>query len=877
MLHELVDPRLTIPSDPPWHVTRRRLLAAMDKATDLPLVLLSAGPGTGKSVLLAEWARRRRSHVAWLRPTPEDNDLVRFLPLLASALRVPVPDPPVADQGGLTSLVHWLREQLPDRRVPLVLAIDDAHVLTCPEIADLLDKLVCHGSPRLHVVLAARHDPPLPLHRYRLAGQTCELRMPDLAMTLGEIQEVLAAHRVTVPVSAVNALAVRTEGWAAGVRLTAMRMEHAAAPHRLVDELSFDYGGVGEYFTAEVLAQLPQAHRRLLIETSFLDEVTAPLAEAITGLYGAGQMLTELARGNWFVVALDPEETRFRYHRIFTEVLRYLLRRDADRAMPELAARAAACFRRDGDHQRALYWSARADDPRQAAATLVRGGLADAFARHRDIPRAELAEVLAMSSADRATAPPRADMALAVAALHAAAADPATAALELELAPDTAVPDTAVPDAAQSEESTRETAAIVELMLGMRAGDVRAADNAASRLLAMRLPSGLCGAVLLSQASTHFWNGAQEDVEARLSQALGQAQRSGIVRLQADVLGMMALLDAYRSRPCHASDAGLRAHQLIRGHPGLRTPPALRLAAALRSVQRADLAAAGRELRHGSVPAAVSADPALATAFTLWHASVLALSGKPYEARALLDTGTSLPLPDLLQAHRDILLGEIETSLGRPQGALRHFEQHRKGRLAALVDVPRARAYLALDDLPSAQQSIRGALSATRGQLSRYALVESMLLDSRIANRSQDTGRALEMMTNALDVAHEELRLPFILARDAFGELLARHPALASRWPGPPGAGSPGAVATVPAQGVRGLPVQDTRRLTVQLTQREESVLAYLPTSMTVAEVADELYVSVNTVKTHLAAIYRKLGVSGRREAVRRAREVELL
>lgn len=867
MLHELVDARLTIPSKPPWHVTRRRLLTALDKTSDIPLMLLSAGPGAGKTVLLAEWARRRRSHVAWFSPTPEDNEPERFRALLTSALRLPPPHLPAAAQTGLTEFVHWLREQLPDRRVPYVLAIDDAHVLTCPEITDLLDKLVCYGSPRLHLVLAARHDPPLPLHRYRLAGQMRELRMPDLTMTRGEIQEVLAAHQLALPVSAVNALAERTEGWAAGVRLTAMRMEHAPAPGRLVDELSFDYGSVGEYFTAEVLSRLSEPYRRLLIETSFLDAVTAPLAEAVTGLDRAGEMLSELARGNWFVVALDPAGTRFRYHRILAEVLRYLLRRDKKHAMPELAARAAACFERDGQHERALYWSARAGDPGQAAAILVGGGLAAAFAHHRDIPSDELAMVLPMASADRATTASGADIALATAALRAATADARTASLELGRP---VLPDAVHPDAVRPDENTWQTAALVELMLGIRCGDVRVVDAAASRLLSTRLPSGLRGAVLLAQASAQFWHGAQDDVDALLSEALTHAQRHGTVRLHADVLGMMACVDSYRSRPRHVDDAALRAHHLLRAHPGLRTPPALRLAAVVRSVQKAHLETAARELRHASVPAAVSADQGLATAFTLWRATVLALSSKPHEARALVATVTGDDLaPALLQAHRDILLGEIETSVGRPQAGLRHFERQRKGRLAALMNVPRARAYLALGDLQSAQQSIRGALSATRGQPSRYMLVESMLLEARIADRAGDTARALEMMTHALDVAHEELTLPFVLARQAFGGLLARHPTLDSRWPTPPACASRRAGAEVA--------VERDRKFPVQLTQREESVLAYLPTSMTLAEVADELYLSVNTVKTHLAAIYRKLGVGGRREAVRRARELELL
>ena len=836
MLSEVADSRLAVPAPSPWLVARPRLLTALDAARQTPLTLISAGPGAGKTVLLAQWARHRSAQVAWLCPTPDDDEPGRFRALLASALSGPpavTAAGAVPAQGRPVDYVHWLRGQLLDRKAPLVLALDDAHVLSHPEIISLLDQLVVHGGPQLHLVLAARHDPPLPLHRYRLAGQMRELRGPDLAMTLEETREVLAAHHVTLPVSALNALAARTEGWAAGVRLTAMRMEGSPRPDRLTDEVSFGYGSIGEYFTAEVLGRLPEPCRRLLTETSFLEEITAPAAEAITGLDDAGEMLSGLARGNLFVVALDPAGTRFRYHRLLTEVLRFLLRRDSGPAMAALAARAAGHFHRNGDFERALRWSASADDPDLTSSILVHGGLADAFADHRDIPGAELTSLSGL--ADLTAAPD-------------GAGDPVAA-------------------------DTAQAASVAALVRGLRSGDARAVDGAAARLLSRPAPgpgeARLCGAVLLAQASTHFWHGAHDDVDELLDRALTHARRSGTVRVQADVLGMIACVDSYRSRPRHADDAVLRAHSLLRAHPGLRTPPALRLAIAIRSVQRADLQAASRALRHVPVSAAVSADPGLAAALTVWRATVLALSGQPHQARALLDQTAADLSPALLQVHRDVLLGEIETSLGRPHAALKHLQRQHSGTLAGLSDVSRGRACLALDDLEGARRCVRGVLSATRRHLFRYVLVESMLLDARIADRARDPGRALEMITNALDVAREDLVLPFVHAREPLAELLSRHPAVTGRWPGPPAGAqwSPGPAVAVP----RG------HELAVKLTQREKSVLTYLATSMTAAEIADELYLSVNTVKTHLAAIYRKLGARGRREAVRRARELELL
>ena len=863
MLYKLVDSRLDIPPAPPRHVPRPRLRAALDTVKDVPLVLLSAGPGTGKTVLLGEWARSTRLRVAWLHPAPEDNDPARLCALVTAALRIPAdPRPAGLVPGRPIDFVHALLEYVPPGPAPFVLAIDDAHVLTDPQVTELLDTLVRCGHPRLHLVLAARRDPPLPLHRYRLAGHLRELRAPELAMTREETRKLLAAHRVTLPASARNVLAARTEGWAAGVRLAAMRMEHTPAPATLVHELSFDHGGIGEYLMAEVLDRQPEPLRRVLVETSFLDEVTRPLAEAVTGLDGAGEMLAEFARDSSFVITLDAAATRFRYHRLFAEVLRYLLARDRKHERPELAARAAASFESAGDLEQALFWAAKAGDAHRAATVLVRGGLARAFTRHRPIPGTELCEILSPASRDLGAVPPGPEFRLAATVLRAATADAGTAARELALLPLDAT------TADQRRDGARqETRALAELMLGMRAGDAPAVHRAAARLTGPQTSDDLRGAVLLAQASSHFWHGAHKDVAALLGQALAAARQGGPVELAAEVLGMMVYVDGSLGRPRHADDAALQAHRLLREHPGLRAPLSLRLAAAVRSVQRADFAAAARHLRHAAPPVAVSADPGLAAACALWRATVLTHSGSPQEAKAVLEAVEGPPLP-LLDVHRAVLLSGIETRLGRSEAALRRLEPYRDGRFAALADVACARSYLALDDVNGARQCIQRVLTSGTSRPSRDVLVEAMLLGARIAQLEHDTGRALEMITHALDVAQTALILPFAEAREAFGCLLARHPGIASRWPAAPG----GTLGNDSARHPRAAPHHS-----VILTEREQSVLAYLATSLTAAEIAVELYLSVNTVKTHLAAIYRKLGASGRREAVRRARELELL
>ena len=196
------DSRVCVPQLPLRHVPRPRLLAELDNASDRPLTLLSAGPGAGKTVLLTDWVRRGGARVAWLTPTAADAEPRRFWRLLESALR----DGDDAGSGPLAAtplavgedLMQALFSRVPAPEARLVVVIDDAHLLTHPDILAGLDSLIRGCQPGLRLILAARSDPLLPLHRYRLAGQMHELRAADLAMTPAEIADVLSGHGITL-------------------------------------------------------------------------------------------------------------------------------------------------------------------------------------------------------------------------------------------------------------------------------------------------------------------------------------------------------------------------------------------------------------------------------------------------------------------------------------------------------------------------------------------------------------------------------------------------------------------------------------------------------------------------------------------------------
>jgi LuxR family maltose regulon positive regulatory protein len=880
MATTISDSLVTVPLLPPRHVSRPRLLADLDRAADLPFTLLCAGPGAGKTVLLTEWAQNCKAHVAWITPGTPDVAPRRFWNLLESALpdldgkdRGPAPAVPDRVPDAVLNPVQLLLSQ-PDPVTPLVVIIDDAHLLTQPDILDGLDRLARGWRPGLRLILAARSDPLLPLHKYRLAGQMAELRATDLAMTPAEIREVLAVHGVSLPKREVDVLVARTEGWAAGVRLSAMRMEGTERPADFVSQLALDAGSIGEYLVDEVLQRLPDDHRRLLIETSFLDEVTGPLAGAVTGMTGCEDILASLTRDNSFVIPLDPMRTRYRYHQLFGEILRYLLQRRDGPAVCQLKTRAAAWFEREGDLGSAMYWAVQADDGPRLAGLLARGGLAHAVVHRQDLSVLRLRDLIAPLDSvlpepgpgQSAGAP---EQAVAAFAVEATAASPATAAAELGRL-----------RAWQSEQPLPDrdllvTCDLVELLLGQKACDDRAVDTAAARLLGApseaRPPvtPGLRAAVLLTQASVHLWHGRHEDVGALLEEAMAEAASDGQDGLELEALSVTACLDSLWSRANRADKAIQRA-QAIRKAKGLSAPPALELATAVSALFSGNLSGQARATARIAPSGAAGADPALETAAALVLAAGLLARDQRAEPRAILQEQADRALPPALAAYRDLMLADLETSYGRPRSALARLERSRKTKFAPVTAPAAARAHLALSDLRSARDCVRDVLASPSSQISRFTFVEALLCDARIAAAGGDEGQALEDLVHAFDAGRGEVVLPFHCAGASFAGLLARHPGVAGQWPAGAVDEARAMPVPVPAQRV-------PRELPDPLTPRELTILRLLATTLSTGEIADELCLSVNTVKTHLAAIYRKLPASRRREAVLRARDLELI
>jgi LuxR family transcriptional regulator, maltose regulon positive regulatory protein len=869
-----IDARLMVPPLPPLHVPRLRLIAALNGARDAPLILVSAGPGAGKTVLLSDWASRYEGSLAWLTATPADNQPRRFWRRLLSAVSA------IADLDGdalsamtPTSrpgvLLESLFTRIPSSSTPLAVVVDDAQVLTNPQVLDCLDGIVQRWPPRLRLVLAARSDPLLPLHRYQLAGQLHELRAADMAMTPSEARALLGAHGVTLPRAAFDVLAARTEGWTAGIRLSAICMADTEHPADFVAELAVDQESLGEYMISEVLTRQSGQVRQLLIQTGFLDEVSGPLVEAVTGIEGGAEILVELARSNSFVSPLDSAQTRFRYHQLFGDILRYLMQRQTPHLVPERFARAAAWYEVQGDLRNALKWAAQAGDASRAASLLARGGLARAYVYRQDDDLSDLDLLdLFRQVPDDVDKGQAAEIRTARFAITALTAGLDTAADDLERARATG--------SMLTDPDLQATADLAELILAEKGGNAKAAHVAAGHLLGAgsdrwSAVPGLRACILLSRARAQFWDGRHDDIGALLTDALAAAKADGSRPVELEVAGMCALVNIYWSRHGHADEAAHRARELLAEDRELTTPLTLDVAIAWRAFATGDFTAMAEHVRHAAGNNIVEWDAALAMLLTIVRGQMFLGCGRFGEARIALRAAStpSGGAPAMLSAHRDMLLASIETALGRPHGALRLLRRYRSTRFAASVALPRAHAHLALGELRDAHDCVRRMLTGARGQPGRYMLVEAVLCDAQIAQRSDDAGRALDMLVHAIEIADGDIVLPFVRTAGIFAPLIGRHPRVAAAWP----TASVDDRTTVAEE----VGTHDSPFLPEPLTDRERAVLRFLATSMSTAEIADELCLSVKTVKTHSAAIYRKLAARKRREAVLLARQFELL
>ncbi|MGD9528251.1 MAG: AAA family ATPase, partial [Pseudonocardia sp.] len=376
--------KIAVPRVPQPFVPRPRLVARLDARAPGQLTVVSAPAGYGKTLTLADWARRRPESVAWVSFDEGDNDGRAFwaavLAALAGCPAVPertwrdapdLPPHPTTDDGLAATVVPTLVpaivpqivNALAEARRPVALVLDDVHEITSPEPLRGLAALVRHRPPQLHLVLSGRTDPPLHLARMRLAGELHEVRARDLRFSVEEAALVLAQADVDVRPDQVRLLVEQTEGWPAGVRMAAMSLRTRDDADRFLMDFAANDRAVAEYLVCEILDRLPADVCDLLRDVSVCDQLTGELAATLTGRADAPGVLDALEGRTSLVLSMGDGRTSYRVHPLLRAHLRADLRRRRPDRLAALHAIAARWYLPAGRPTLALAHAAESGDP----------------------------------------------------------------------------------------------------------------------------------------------------------------------------------------------------------------------------------------------------------------------------------------------------------------------------------------------------------------------------------------------------------------------------------------------------------------------------------------------------------------------------------
>ena len=882
--------KITTPDLPLWLVPRQRLEKQIAQGAERPLTSITGPPGAGKTMAVASWAAGHEAGpVAWVTVDGYDNKPEVFWSYVVAALRragVPVNRAAAAlahgEMAGHVFLLQ-LASSLAGHEPAVTLVLDDFHLLTDGAMLAGLAYVLKNARPGLRLVVTSRIDPPLPLHQYRLTGDLTEIRADDLAFSVSEVASLMVQHGVTLRPSVLEYLTETGEGWAAGLRMAAMSMAGLPDPEQFVKNLNAEDSAVAGYLVQEVLNVQPADVRELLLYSSVLEQVNADIAGVLLDRAEVAGALEALARENSFVQPVG--DGWYRFHSMFRDVLRLKLRRERPDIVASLHGKAARWYQQQGMLAEAVRSAANTGDWTLAAAIMV-----DELAivqlmgpDHGDLP------------ADGFHVVPEGDVSpqflLAVSAV--ALSESGDQAAEAPLRAAEAILGRLPED---HDVLSRFAACTLRSSMAIRRGSLDVLDDAtatAERLLD-QIPQAVLARhkhavaqVSSGRGAVELWSGDPRRAADLFRRAAGlledviQGLDPGRPELQARrnelaaCRGYLALTEALRGRLNAAEEIAGSGTAVVGDHRARQPDPASALALAFVRLEHGDLASSRARLKVAD--AALDAHPdRLASAV----GSLVAARGSLAEGRTstVLDTikrarsGRSLP-PLLDQV---LALTELQAHAASGDGQAALEVARRVGSESALdARVAVSRAWLAAGDAAAARRTLAAALETSSGEESERVRLEAWLADALLSFRCGDEARGLRSLEKALALGEAEKRqLPFAMERSWLRPVLARHPELASahRQLLGPGLITPG---TIPAQ--REAPDRAAPVVVEQLSSRERDVLRHVGEMLDTEGIAAEMYISVHTVKTHLKSIFRKLGASDRREAVRRARQLNML
>ncbi len=854
-------------------VDRERLLRALDEALEKRVTLISAPAGSGKTSLLRTWIARLPNayRVVFVSARSEEDEQGFWLALLAAAGAVDTPVPTPAFSGA--NAVERVLKQLNESDDPVVIVIDDAHEFTHGALAHLA-KFVAELPAHAHVVLSSRRDLRLGTHQLRLAGEVAEIRAKNLEFTESETRELLTRSGIALSNEALRTLQQRTEGWAAGLRLAVLSLSVDSDPEAFVAQFSGSNRVVADYLIAEMLERQPAHVQRLLLTTSILDRVNGELADLLAETGGSEKILLGLEDHNAFVVSLDSERTQFRYHHLFRELLRLELRRTTPELIAELHRRAAGWFADRGHVIEAIRHTQVAGDWKGASHLLADHLFELLMSGHNETIKA-LLEAFPRSA--RLAHP---ELAVVDAALETMQGRFGEAAMHLDVAERQV-------QHLPPERRPGYVVGIATLRLGLarRQGHLDGvieqvnlfnASDADWPVSNTPLSAVLSAVALMNLGIVEMWSGRLSDADEHLREGAELSRKIGQPYLEVTCLSNLGFTSKIRSF-ANAREQSERAVELADRYgwenETIIAPALLTLAGT--HVWAGDFAAGERWLGRAAKVISPGANPPVELLFHLVHGMLYAGRGRLREALVKFDESfrmQSLMIGEhVFAAHATAWTAAVRARLGMLDEARKLLTASPPARAAA-GEMRNAAAVIELQsDNPEAALAIlRDVLDGRAPILHDFTLVEAHLL---AAHAYLKLGNALEIessVESALALAERD-RLIFPFAMTGAGELLGRLPRHGTAH---------AALLLEIVDVLEGSPPRENGRSThamSQLSATELRVLRYLPTNLSRSDIARQLFVSVNTVNTHVRNIYSKLGAGSRTEAVERARQLRLL
>jgi LuxR family transcriptional regulator, maltose regulon positive regulatory protein len=853
-------------------LNRPRVTALIERAAAHPVTMITAPAGAGKTLACAIWAHSaaRSSRVAWLTVDEGDRDPSRFWANVAAALADGSAPPP--PEPALVPLSRSAADDLPVSLADAVrgsgslvtLVLDDVHALAGGSVLPELSFLVHHAPIGLRLILCGRYAPGLQLAKMRVGGNLAELDATDLACATTEADAYLAKLGLRVAPAERDDLLRYTEGWMAGLRLAALATHRGspAASHVGSDPAAADY------LRDEILDRQPAGIRQFLLRTSMAGRLSGEFADWLTGSSGGARVLDRLVRENSLVVR--DSDGQYRYHPFLRDQLTAELRRQLPDEVPLLAARAARWHAARGEAVEAVRCSAEAGDWDFASRALAEVGIAAALGGRA----AELEEVIGRFPADRRADDPAVAAALGAARLCRGGPECAVAYL----------------DRAQQTIGSCAPAVrpVVELWLAALRVMLTADEPTLvhGRVLAERaqatagtLPAHRAlGTLWLALGTARLRRWEITDARRELGHAVGQLEAAGLAGLLARARGWQALAEALYGDLKAAAEL-IGAEERIPADPDAAGLVAL--AAAQLALDQDDLSSTGLLLDEADTTDVrrLPAEPDLGAVEALIRARAALAGGDIAAARSLArlvrERGLDPRAACVLEADIELRAGDLPLAAAALAGTANETEDGAADETAS--DRQRADQILARARLLLADGDPAGALKAAEECLDTAGVTLrdqiTALLVGTVANRRLGTADdAAALLEHALAIAepHGAYR-PFLEAG------MGVHSAIAILIP--PASRAVAFAARVRERFVCQLPASGTRAdaESPPLTLSELAVLRLLPSYLTNQEIAEALFLSVNTVKTHLRSVYRKLGVTSRRSAIARGRRLQLV